>query len=215
MGASGDSGGSAQRRRVLIVDDEPSICLSFRLALGRHFDFEPSPHPEHAIQRLQSEEFDVAVVDLCYVIRETDRSMRIEHGGEELCRRIKREWPFMGVVVMSGIIAPGEVIGVTNAACADACFVKGSAITMENPGRKMLELADAARRNRSAFAGRLRLGLTPHSNDTAREEIVRSLQESSGNVSVAAEALNIGRSTFYKLVGELGIEVEAYRRPTG
>lgn len=51
--------------RILVVDDEPSICASLRLALSRAgYDVATSYSGEEAQARLMTEPFDVMILDL-------------------------------------------------------------------------------------------------------------------------------------------------------
>ena len=55
----------SQRTRVLVVDDEPSICKALEIALGRAgFDATTVQSGDAAIDRVRREHFDVLVVDL-------------------------------------------------------------------------------------------------------------------------------------------------------
>lgn len=54
-----------RRPRVLIVDDEPSICKALEIALGRAgFDATATQCGEAAITKLTTEHFDALLVDL-------------------------------------------------------------------------------------------------------------------------------------------------------
>ena len=51
--------------RVLVVDDEPSICLALKIALSRaHHDVVAVHSGEEAQARIMTEHFDVLIVDL-------------------------------------------------------------------------------------------------------------------------------------------------------
>lgn len=51
--------------RVLVVDDEPSICLALKIALSRAgYDVVAAHSGEEAHNRIMTEHFDVLIVDL-------------------------------------------------------------------------------------------------------------------------------------------------------
>lgn len=53
------------RTRVLVVDDEPSICLALKIALSRAgHDVVAAHSGEEAHNRIMTEHFDVLIVDL-------------------------------------------------------------------------------------------------------------------------------------------------------
>ena len=60
-----DTPSYGNRPRVLIVDDEPSICKALEIALGRNgFDAVATRCGEAAITQLSTEHFDALLVDL-------------------------------------------------------------------------------------------------------------------------------------------------------
>ena len=60
-----DSGAFGMRPRVLVVDDEPSICKALEIALQRAgFDAVATRCGEAAISKLSTEHFDALLLDL-------------------------------------------------------------------------------------------------------------------------------------------------------
>ncbi|HJU88638.1 MAG TPA: response regulator [Gemmatimonadaceae bacterium] len=57
--------GPTERMRVLVVDDEPTICRALSIALTRAgFEVVAVEQGEHALNLLQSEHFDCMIADL-------------------------------------------------------------------------------------------------------------------------------------------------------
>ena len=56
---------AGDRKRILVVDDEPTICRALQIALGRAgFDVVTTESGEGALAYLRAERFDCLVVDL-------------------------------------------------------------------------------------------------------------------------------------------------------
>lgn len=64
MGANGEMA-SGKRTRILIVDDEPTICRALEIALGRAgYEVVTTESGDCAVVLLRSEHFDCLIVDL-------------------------------------------------------------------------------------------------------------------------------------------------------
>ncbi len=83
----------AQKIRLLIVDDEERFLktLSQRLTL-RDFEVEPVTSGQDALEAARDRPFDLALVDL--------RMPGMD--GEEVLGHLKREHPFMEVIILTG-----------------------------------------------------------------------------------------------------------------
>jgi len=51
--------------RILVVDDEPIACKRLKMSLGQDYDVDIAPGGVEAVQRLESESFDIVVTDIC------------------------------------------------------------------------------------------------------------------------------------------------------
>ena len=51
-------------KRILVVDDDLDILMGLQLTLEERYDVEVACHPGHALHILESEQFDVLVIDL-------------------------------------------------------------------------------------------------------------------------------------------------------
>ncbi len=79
------------RPRILIVDDESSICISLSLALESDYDMSWESDPMRALERLQEEPFDLVLLDM--VIG--------EHDGLDILVKIKQLAPLVSVIMMT------------------------------------------------------------------------------------------------------------------
>lgn len=77
--------------RVLIIDDESSICISLSLALQPEYDVAWESDPMKGLERMQAESFDLLLLDL--VIG--------EHDGLEVLEKAKKIDPRIVVIMMT------------------------------------------------------------------------------------------------------------------
>lgn len=77
--------------RIMIIDDENSICISLSLALQPEFDVAFETDPRDGLERLRSESFDLVLLDL--VIG--------EHDGLDILEKIKEIDPRLAVIMMT------------------------------------------------------------------------------------------------------------------
>ncbi len=83
----------AVKRKVLVVDDEPSVCEGIELVLApAGFEVKKALTGEDAIKSIEREDFDVVLMDL--IMPGMD--------GTEACERIKAMKPYTRVVAISG-----------------------------------------------------------------------------------------------------------------
>ncbi len=84
-------------RRVLVVDDEPAVCLAVQSCLrgAGYFVLVANDVPA-AIDALTGHHFDLALVDLC--MRQRD--------GLELIRSMRQLVPHTRIILMSGLMSP-------------------------------------------------------------------------------------------------------------
>ena len=77
--------------RILILDDESSICVSLSLALQPNYDVAWETDPRLGLARLQGESFDLVLLDM--VIGEYD--------GLDLLEQIRSLDPWVAVIMMT------------------------------------------------------------------------------------------------------------------
>jgi len=81
------------RARILVVDDEPTICEALRVALSAEgYAVQAADNAMQAIAELEKAEFDVVLADLSLP--------RVS--GLELLDRVKKSWPGAEVIVITG-----------------------------------------------------------------------------------------------------------------
>ncbi|HEY3236298.1 MAG TPA: sigma-54 dependent transcriptional regulator [Polyangiaceae bacterium] len=86
------SGNGARAGRILVVDDEPSVCQLIHSALSRHdYDVEWRTSADEALEQFTEDDYDVVLTDL----HMTDMS------GLELCERIVSARPDTPVIVVT------------------------------------------------------------------------------------------------------------------
>ncbi len=84
-----------RRRRVLIVEDEPALRLSYERAFGPKYDLRFASTGAEAMERLGEQPPDVAVLDMR--LPDTD--------GVELLRRIRLTHPDLPVIITTAYLS--------------------------------------------------------------------------------------------------------------
>jgi DNA-binding NtrC family response regulator len=80
------------KARVLVVDDEPVVRMSYTRSLAAEFDAHTAPDGEQALREMKREPADVVLLDL-----------RLPGArGLEVLEAMKRQWPETEVVVITG-----------------------------------------------------------------------------------------------------------------
>src|SRR5262245_58606479 len=96
--------------RVLVVDDDRSLCDTLADALGkRGFTVECRTSPAAAIELLRGAEWDVVVTDLRMGAA----------SGLDLCARVVAEWPEVPVIVVTAFGTLDTAIGAIRAGAYD------------------------------------------------------------------------------------------------
>ena len=83
---------STLQKRVLVVDDDPIIGRSFKGVLGKGYAVITASNGKEALDKLNSEEYDVVFADL----------KMPEMGGIEMAKAIKEKQPWLPVVIITG-----------------------------------------------------------------------------------------------------------------
>lgn len=81
-----------KRAKILIVDDEQDTCDIFRRQLEDDYEIETANSADLALEKLGKDTFHIAMADL--VMPGID--------GIELMKEIKKRWPYVSVIVISG-----------------------------------------------------------------------------------------------------------------
>ena len=96
-------------KRILVVDDEASICLYISMVLSRDgYEVEIAYDAEEALRKIGNRKFDAVLTDL--VMDPTD--------GADLAKMIKQRSPRQPVVMVTGFPLPSA------AKTVDACILK-------------------------------------------------------------------------------------------
>lgn len=85
----------AQRRRVLIVEDEPALRLSYQRHFAPRYDLVFASTGAEALAKLEEQRPDVAVLDMR--LPDTD--------GVELLRRIRHSQPQLPVIITTAYLS--------------------------------------------------------------------------------------------------------------
>jgi two-component system OmpR family response regulator len=92
------------RRRVLIVEDEPALRLSYQRAFQRRYDLVFASTGAEAMEQLEEHHPDVAVLDMR--LPDTD--------GVELLRRIRLSQPDLPVIITTAYMSIEPQLKVLN-----------------------------------------------------------------------------------------------------
>jgi DNA-binding NtrC family response regulator len=80
------------KARVLVVDDEPVVRMSYTRSLAAEFDAHTAPDGDEALREMERQPADVVLLDL-----------RLPGAqGLEVLEAMKRRWPETEVVVITG-----------------------------------------------------------------------------------------------------------------
>jgi DNA-binding response OmpR family regulator len=86
---------ATRRRRVLIVEDEPALRLSYDRAFRPRYDLAFATNGAEAMEQLEQHRPDVAVLDMR--LPDTD--------GIELLRRIRVSYPHLPVIITTAYLS--------------------------------------------------------------------------------------------------------------
>jgi len=89
-----------QNAKILIVDDEQDTLDIFRRHLEDEYDIDIAHSAEEALEMLENKTYHIAMTDM--VMPGT--------GGIELLTQIKKRWPHVAVVVISGKATIGMAV---------------------------------------------------------------------------------------------------------
>lgn len=203
--------GSAPAGTILVVDDEPLLRKSLRRILesDEHHVLLASGAVEMR-EHLERPHPDVILLDL--VLGNTS--------GLEVLAEIRRDWPEIAVIVMTGHATIESAVG---------CMRQGAFDYIEkpfiDPHRIQSTVRAALARHRTAgattrFAGRDLPPARPDDGEPGsrpvdalplsleayeRSALERALREEKGDATAAARRLGIGRSTLYRKLAKQGL----------
>ncbi|MEO5342237.1 MAG: response regulator [Gammaproteobacteria bacterium SHHR-1] len=105
-----------EKRRILVVDDQPSIRLMVRLTLQEAYELDEAENGDEAWEKIQDHAPDALVLDVM---------MPGSINGFQLCERVKKDVRLKHIVVVL-VTACGQVSDqeMGRALGADAYFVK-------------------------------------------------------------------------------------------
>lgn len=96
--------GTPERRRVLFVEDEPSLCLSYGRFFADHYTMSFASSGAEALEALSRFVPDIIVLDLR--LPDTD--------GVELMQKIRNRLPDVPVVITSAYVSMEPLMSVLN-----------------------------------------------------------------------------------------------------
>ena len=86
--------------KILVVDDEGIVLKSCRLVLeAEHFEVCPVLTADEALEALKDDDFSLLLLDV----------KMPGHDGMYLMREVKKQWPDIPVIVMSGYHTPETI----------------------------------------------------------------------------------------------------------
>lgn len=87
--------------RILVIDDEAIVLTSCKRALTPEgYEIETANNPADGLKMLESETFDLVLVDL----------KMPDMDGIEVLRIIKEKWPSTGVIIITGYQTVGTAV---------------------------------------------------------------------------------------------------------
>jgi DNA-binding NtrC family response regulator len=89
--------------KILVVDDDAIVIKSCRRILeAEGFEVTTVPSAEEALEKIKNDDFDLFLVDV----------KMPKHDGIFLMREIKKNWPDVPIIVMSGYPTPETIADV-------------------------------------------------------------------------------------------------------
>jgi len=80
--------------RLLVVDDEPSVLLTYRMLLEQQgYQVTAAPSSQEAIAALENNSFDVVLCDL---------SLELDRSGFDVFHAARERWPAMPCILLTG-----------------------------------------------------------------------------------------------------------------
>lgn len=126
-------------RRILIVDDEESVCSLFSACLSMNYLCSTAASADEAMEILRKESFALVLTDMLMPGR----------SGVELLRDIKLRYPETAVVLISGVDRPQRVLDALRLGASDYLLKPCELEVLEGTVERVLEgraLIHAARR---------------------------------------------------------------------
>lgn len=171
--------------RILIADDQADVLAALRLLLkGERFTIDTASSPAGVLKALESQEFDVVLIDLNYARDTTSGSE-----GLDLLAKIKAKDPALPVVVMTAWGSVDLAVETMRLGARDFIQKPWDNARLLTVLRTQVELAEALRRGQRLEAENLAL------RDTA---------DGAGAKPVAVIAESLGMKAVMNLVARIG-----------
>src|SRR5262245_5089945 len=130
--------------RILVADDDADVLHALRLLLrGEDYEVETATSPSGVIQRVESEDFDAALLDLNYA-----RDTTSGHEGVELVARLRALDPTLPVIVMTAWSSVEGAVAAVRSGARDYIEKPWNNARLLATLRSQLELAGALRQGR-------------------------------------------------------------------
>lgn len=186
-----------KRAQVLVVDDKESYHSMFRRILPDDIGMTSALDGMQAIELMEHESFDVVIVDV--------RMPKL--GGIDLLERIKQRWPEVDVIVMT---AYGTIPNAVRAMKLGAVDYLTKPFEPDE-AMKVIERTLGHRSSSSKAVVPYREALAVERGRATREYLAQLLEETHGNVTLAAEKAGIERESLHRLLKRHGLRAEDYR----
>jgi DNA-binding NtrC family response regulator len=192
--------------RILIADDQADVLAALRLLLkGERFTIDSASSPAGVLKALESQEFDVVLIDLNYARDTTSGSE-----GLDLLAKIKAKDPALPVVVMTAWGSVDLAVETMRLGARDFIQKPWDNARLLTVLRTQVELAEALRRGQRLEAENLALRDTA---DGAGAKPVAVIAESPGMKAVMNLVARIGPADANVLIsGENGTGKEVVAR---
>ena len=178
--------------RILLVDDIPELIeeeMELIQESGIGYDCKMASHPDNAIRMLESEHFDLVILDL----------MMPKKNGIEMLHEIKRRWKIPVIIYTAYTANVPETVLLNEG--ADKVLIKPAQLDIFiNAIRSILEPA-----NGTTVIIVHGYKIREIKNQVLATMIQKVLKKTNGSITPAAEMMGISRECFGMMMGRLGI----------
>lgn len=178
-----------QRRRILLIEDDPAVVQAVRLALRRVAEVDAFATPDDLPVPLALDGYVAAILDMNF--HPGDREGRAGLDIIDTLRASDRTLAIVMLTVFGGVTLAVEALK------------RGASDFLLKPWRND-RLVDAVQRAAELTASQ-RAGAAMSLEALERQAIARALQENDGNISQAAAALGLTRPALYRRMDKHGL----------
>ncbi len=171
--------------QILVCDDNDQYAWALRYNFRNDFDVHLAPNTDDALVFLKSKPVDILMLDI---------EMRTPREGLEALPKIREISPHIGIIMMSGHTDLPSVREAFKHGVVDFLSKDASADEIRFVVNQVL----AKRRDKIA--------LFDSREEFEKNRIVDALRKTNGNISQAAELLNMDRTWLGRKMKKLGIE---------